>query len=170
MEPVKRSSHLKVAAAAVNTGLIHIRDLLQGGGHQRRFMLVHVAATQDHCDKAHTQEPFLIITRSVGDWPVTAKNQDGLVYIRGICLTELNQKDHIFLMSELNSLSHVQLFVTPWNIQSMEFSRSEYWSGKLFLSLGALPDPGIKPRSPTLQADSSASEPPGKPIFLIIYL
>ena len=55
-------------------------------------MPVHVAATQDHYDKAHTQEPFLIFTRSVGDCPVTAKNQDELVYIRGICLTELNQK------------------------------------------------------------------------------
>ena len=26
-------------------------------------------------------------------------------------------------------LSHAQFFVSPWNIQSMEFSRSEYWSG-----------------------------------------
>jgi len=58
-------------------------------------MLVHVAATQDRYDKAHTQEPFLIITRSVGDWPVTAKNQDEFVYIRGICLTELKKRSYI---------------------------------------------------------------------------
>ena len=46
---------------------------------------------------------------------------------------------------------------------SMEFSRQEYWSGLPFPSPGDLPNPGIKPRSPPLQADSSPSEPPGKP-------
>ena len=35
------------------------------------------------------------------------------------------------------SLSHVQLFVTPWTIQSVEFSRPEYWSGLPFPSSGA---------------------------------
>ena len=45
----------------------------------------------------------------------------------------------------------------------MGFSRQEYWSGLLFPSPGDLPDPGIKPRSPTLQADALTSEPPGKP-------
>ncbi|CAI9153348.1 unnamed protein product [Rangifer tarandus platyrhynchus] len=44
----------------------------------------------------------------------------------------------------------------------MEFSRQEYWSGLPFPSPGDLPDPGIEPRSPTLQADASLSEPPGK--------
>ena len=47
---------------------------------------------------------------------------------------------------------------------SMEFSRQEYWSGLPFPSPGDLPDPGIEPGSPTLQADPSLSEPPGKPI------
>jgi len=36
----------------------------------------------------------------------------------------------------------------------MGFSRQEYWSGLPFPSPGDLPHPGIKPRSPTLQADS----------------
>ena len=44
----------------------------------------------------------------------------------------------------------------------MEFSRQEYWSGLPFPFPGDLPDPGIEPWSPTLQADSSPSEPPGK--------
>ena len=53
------------------------------------------------------------------------------------------------------SLSHVQLFATPWTVTcqaplSVEFSRSEYWSGLPFFSPGDLPNPGIKPRSPTL--------------------
>ena len=45
----------------------------------------------------------------------------------------------------------------------MEFSRPEYWSGEPFPSPGDLPDPGIKPGSPALQADSSPAEPQGKP-------
>ena len=48
-------------------------------------------------------------------------------------------------------------------IQSMEFSRPEYWSGQPFLSPGDLPNPGIEPRSPALQVDSLPAEPPGKP-------
>ena len=53
------------------------------------------------------------------------------------------------------SLSHVQLFVTPWTVAhqaplSMGFSRQEYWSGLPFLTPGDLPDPGIKPLSPSL--------------------
>ena len=40
-----------------------------------------------------------------------------------------------------------------WSV-SMGFPRQEYWSGLLFLSSGDLPDPGIKPESPALQADS----------------
>ena len=45
----------------------------------------------------------------------------------------------------------------------MEFSRQEYWSGLPCPPPGDLPNPGIKSRSPTLQADSLPSEPPGKP-------
>ena len=47
---------------------------------------------------------------------------------------------------------------------SMGFSSQEYWSEFLFPSPWDLPDPGIKPRSPALQADSLPSEPPEKPI------
>ena len=44
---------------------------------------------------------------------------------------------------------------------SMGFPRQEYWSGLPFPSPGDLPDTGIELESPTLQADSSPSEPPG---------
>ena len=58
--------------------------------------------------------------------------------------------------------------VTPQTVAhqtrlSMEFSRQEYWRGLPFPTPGNLPDPGIKPGSPAWQADSSPSEPPGKP-------
>ena len=46
----------------------------------------------------------------------------------------------------------------PWG-----FSRQEYWSGLPCPPPGALPNPGIEPRSPTLQADSLPTEPPGRP-------
>ena len=59
------------------------------------------------------------------------------------------------------SLSRVWLFATPCTIQSMEFSRPEYWSGYPFPSPGNLPNPGIEPRSPTLQADTLPAEPQG---------
>ena len=45
---------------------------------------------------------------------------------------------------------------------SMEFSRLEYWSGQLLPFPGDLPNPGIKPRSPTLQVDFLPAEPLGK--------
>ena len=72
------------------------------------------------------------------------------------------------LGSEVKSISHVQLFATPWTVahqppRSMRFSRQEHWSGFPFPSPGDLPDPGIKPRSPALQADALTSEPPGNP-------
>ena len=41
---------------------------------------------------------------------------------------------------------------------SMEFSRQEYWSGFPFPLPGDLPNSGIKPRSPTLQANSLQTE------------
>ena len=44
---------------------------------------------------------------------------------------------------------------------SMGFSRQEYWSGLPFPPPGDLPDPGIKPWSPALQAES-----PGKPTYI----
>ena len=67
----------------------------------------------------------------------------------------------------MKSFSRVQLFVTPWTAAyqappSMGFSRQEYLSGVPFPSPGDLPDPGIKPGSPALQADSVPTEPPGK--------
>ena len=60
-------------------------------------------------------------------------------------------------------LSLVWLFATPWPIQSVEFSRPEYWSGQPYLSRGDLPNPGIEPRSLTLQVDSLPAEPQGMP-------
>ena len=51
-------------------------------------------------------------------------------------------------------------------IQSMGFSRQEYWSGLPFPSPGDLPNLGIEPGSPALQTDILPSEPPGKPYYV----
>ena len=51
----------------------------------------------------------------------------------------------------------------PPDSSDMEFSMHEYWSGLPFPPPGNLPDPGIKPGSPALQADSLLSELPGSP-------
>ena len=68
----------------------------------------------------------------------------------------------------MKSLSCVRLFVIPWAVDyqaslSMGFSRQKHWSGLPFPSPGDLPNSGIEPRSPALQADALPSEPPGKP-------
>ena len=75
---------------------------------------------------------------------------------------------------KVKSLSHVQLFATPWTVAhqappSIGFSRQEYWSGLPFPSPGDPLNLGIKPWSPALQADALTSEPPGKPRKRIQY-
>ena len=67
---------------------------------------------------------------------------------------------------KVKSLSRVLFFATPWTVAyhtpSMGFSRQENWSGLPFPSPGDLPDQGIEPRSPALQANSLPTEPPRK--------
>ena len=72
------------------------------------------------------------------------------------------------LKVKVKSLSPVQLYAIPWTVAhqaspSIGFYRQESWSGLPFPSAGDLPNPGIKPGSPALQADTLTSEPPGKP-------
>ena len=51
------------------------------------------------------------------------------------------------------------------SLPSTEFSRPEYWSGSPIPSPADLPDPGIEPGSPALQADSLPAVLPGKPWY-----
>ena len=87
------------------------------------------------------------------------------------CLTYFTQYDNLCAWL----LSHVWLFVTLWTVACRllcpwGFSRQEYWSGLPCPPPGDLPNPGIEPRSPTLQVDSLPSEPPEKPISSPIYI
>ena len=74
------------------------------------------------------------------------------------------------LFHKSESVSHLVMLDSwrpPWTEAhqaplSLGFSRQEYWGGLPFPSPGEFSNPGIKPRSPTLQADSLPSESPGK--------
>ena len=74
--------------------------------------------------------------------------------------------NNCFVVAVISLPIGVQLFVTPWTVThqvslSMGFPRQEHWSGLPFPSPGDLPNLGIKPISPALQADSSTSKLPG---------
>ena len=99
-----------------------------------------------------------------------------LINAKGVRITAVNRvkgRDHFLNREQLKvvkvkPLSHVRLFSTLWTVAyqappSMGSSRQEYWSGLPFPPPGDLPNPGIKPESPTFQADALTSEPPGKP-------
>ena len=73
-------------------------------------------------------------------------------------------------MFVLCRFSCVRLFVNPWTVAcqaplSMGFSMQGYWRGLPCPPSGDCPNPGIKPRSPTLQVDSLPSELPGKALY-----
>ena len=75
---------------------------------------------------------------------------------------------------KVKSLSRVRLFSTPWTVAYqappfMGFSRQECWSGLPFPSPGDLPNSGIEPGSPALQADALPWEP-SKGILKTIYI
>ena len=85
-----------------------------------------------------------------------------------VCVTSFPHK-HTNLDSDgicvCQSLSHIWLFVTPWSVAhkaplAMGFSRQEYWSGLPCPPPGDLPNPGIEPWLPALQANSLPSESP----------
>ena len=80
----------------------------------------------------------------------------------------------VMVKVKVKSLSRVRLFATPRSVAyqappPMGFCRQEYWSGLPFPSPGGLPNPGIEPGSPALQADPLPSEPPGKPLVMVFY-
>ena len=73
----------------------------------------------------------------------------------------------------LHGLSHIQIFETLCTVAhqalSMGILRQEFWSELPFPFPGGLPDPGLEPWSPTLQADSLLYEPPWRPLCLFTF-
>ena len=86
----------------------------------------------------------------------------------GWAKNEAPTKYFVLCCAVLSRFGHVSLFATLWTIAHHAplftgFSRQEYWSGLPCSSPGHLPNPGIEPRSPALQADSLPFELPRKP-------
>ena len=127
------------------------------------------AETEEACSQA--SEDFLNFLAGCGYKASREKAQlcQQLVRYLGLIISEGTRViDPERIKVKVKSLSRVWLFVTPWTVAyqaplSMGFSRQEYWSGLPFPSPGDLPDPGIEPRSPALQADALTSEPTGSP-------
>ena len=80
----------------------------------------------------------------------------------------ITQRYIIWLDIEGKVTQLCQLFATPLSIQSMEFSRPDYWSGQPFPSPGDFPNSGFEPRSPALQAGSLPAELQGKPKDIVV--
>ena len=88
--------------------------------------------------------------------------------------THIHRDEHVYTYIIYGSLvaKSCPTFATPWTVArqaplSMGFSRQEYWSGLPIPSPGDLPNPGIKPRFPALQADDLLTELLGKPLYYI---
>ena len=147
-----------------------------------RDMLWEREEDSNSCSENCRSSPLILHPNSTSDMLVMAGIQPSLAPL--ICTqlisqsmdTRLHTSKYSFycktpkvkVKGKVKSLSHVRLFATLWTIAhqaplSTGFSRQEYWSGLPFPSPGDLPNPGIEPRSPSLQADALTSEPLGKP-------
>ena len=96
-----------------------------------------------------------------------AKGKHSRLAPQELCPILLRKRERFYIlwMNEW-SCSVVSDSAAPWTVAyqalSMGFSRQEYWSGLPFPSPRNLPDPGIEPGSPALQADALPSKPPEK--------
>ena len=154
------------------------------------FLIVHYFTLQSVLIWTFNYMVFLLVASehsawsqcSFSNWPVPATYSSVLAWRisvdRGTWRATVHGVAKSDTMEQLSTaqcaivkvklLSRVRFFVTAWTVAyqappSMEFSRQEYWSGLSFPSPGDLPNPGIEPGSPALQADTLPSEPPGKP-------
>ena len=132
---------------------------------------LHKSATNPACaiSKEPAEKQIIVIREGELSWEVTYLPIQKTSWLIVTCvLTGFIKKVFGMLRAVLSCFGHVQLLEIPWTIAhqaplSMGLSQQEYWSGLTFPSPGDLPNPGIKPASPALQADSFTAEPSGKP-------
>ena len=127
----------------------------------------------------HWHRPLVRVAQTVSHlWPIRSTHPSSSGSVEGsqkdleakgcFCPRIMSRTVIVAVKVKVKSLSCVWLFATPRTVAhqappSMGFSRREYWSGLPLPSPRDLPDPGIKLRSPTLQADALPSEPRWKP-------
>ena len=100
--------------------------------------------------------------------PIQCKNEKALGLFRMINNPKMVKAEHSVKYGGGLVAKSCRTLGTPWTVAckvllSLGFSRQEYWSGLPFPSPGDLPDPGMNLESPAVQADSSPTNPPGKP-------
>ena len=86
-----------------------------------------------------------------------------VLYLYQTCRTKLSPKKVKVKVTQLCPALWDTMDCSPPSSSVHRISRQEYWSGQWFPSPGDLPKPGIEPRSPALQADSSPAEPQVNP-------
>ena len=169
----------------LNQGLLHFRQILyqlnyQGSPipHPRHPTTVAQNLLSNFKYK-EPQSPWQISASSMIYWEQAAALSEGTSEWTQLSCNLLNphhlatqllfQTFYSFTFSML-CCAQSRLTLRPHALQPARlfclwvFSRQEYWSGLPCLPPGDLPNPGIESRSPTLQADSSPTEPPGKPM------
>ena len=124
----------------------------------RNFIFLSSRITSDD-DCSHEIKRRLLLGRKVMTDLDSILKSRGITLPTKVCLVKIMVFAMVMYGCEwkVKSLSHVQLFATPWTVAyqaspSMGFSRQEYWSGLPFPSPEDLPHSGIKPRSPIFQA------------------
>ena len=133
-------------------------------------------STTKSCSFVYALISALPLLKSL-DWgaSVSSSVTADLITVFGGALNEwLHGKTYRGTCVHALSLSCVRLFVTPWTVirqapVSMGFPRQECWSGLPCPPPGDLPDPGIKPKSPALQADSLPLSHLGNPQWCIAH-
>ena len=121
----------------------------------------------------HAQEPH----RDPLDFILSIPSYSS-IELDSVLLLPLSSKDHSILQIQLLPSCVLCVQLCPTVCDPMDYSppgssvhgilRQEYCSGLPFLTPGNLPNPGIKPRSPELQAESFTTEPSGKPSYIKI--
>ena len=111
--------------------------------------------------------------RKYGRMDIVAHKPSLMIIEEWIFLCVQSENTWVFteILTVCYLLSHVRLFVTPWTIACQAPWNSAGKNtrvGSHSLLQGIFPDPGIEPRSPTLEADSLPSERPGTPKCLVI--
>ena len=124
----------------------------------------HESVTEDELHLSSLRKGLFFVYTHICSHPHTYTNTHVHAYIHTYIYMKMAIKSSVCVLDAQSCLFAIQWTLAHQTPLSMGFSRQEYWSELPVHSPGDLPNPGIQPTSPALQADSLLSEPPGKPI------